>query len=188
MKSLRNTIVTALLGVVFLAGCADGPLAPIADVQLTHAEAKGGNTGGDGETSTEGNDQRLELLLWRTPLAQDITVSQLCMPKEDCEVRIDEVDVTLIVGKKALSAPLLIKMTAVAGDEVNLRFGPHGTQFDADVKVKVGQSETNGIGTTFTVYYYVNGLEDVQDAFPAEVKDGRIEFWTDHFSGYALGM
>lgn len=184
MKSLKRTFLAALGLAAFTTACADSPMAPEADLPLAAAFVGRPGGGTDGDSQGAGSS----VLQWITPLAQDITVSETCYSGVPCVLSIDEVDAQLTVPNNALSATTVITMTALAGADVNFVFGPHGIQFNMPVKIKVGQRKTNGKGQDFTALYWVENLEDVQEEISAKVKNGWIEFETNHFSGYAIAM
>jgi len=187
MPNLKKTLLAVLALTVVTAACADGPMAPEADVALTAAFGKGGKPSGgtDGDASTTGAPTFLH---WIEPLAQDVTVSKLCDPSMDCTLSIDAIGAYLTVPINVLDAPTVITMTAVAGTEVNFVFGPHGTQFKKPVKIKVDQEKTNGKGRSFVALYWGNDLDDVLETIPVKQYRKYLLFETDHFSGYAIAM
>ncbi len=181
MKMLNKTVFAALFAATLLAGCADSPTAPTADLPLTHTAAKGDKKA----TKSTSNGARLQ---WKAALDQDVSRSSLCFPSFPCRVWLFEVNSWVIIPAGALDAPTEITMTALAGSDVNFVFGPHGTQFNKNVSVVIDQALTTGSGANYTALYWVDDVSNVVDVIPAEMVLGFIQFETDHFSGYALGM
>ena len=185
-------LLTALSLAVFTTACADGPMAPeMGDVELTAAFGKGDKGGPpkDGGGSDGGTTANLTNVQWITPLAQDITVSQLCETNKQCSLHIPEVNTYLTVPVGALTDPTVITMTALAGTDVNFVFGPHGMQFNEPVKIKVDQTNTSVSGKVdIWVNYWVDDPSNVVETFGGKVFRGHILFETTHFSGYAIAM
>ena len=195
MKKTTRTLLVALTLSVFTAACGESPMAPEADVALSAAFGKGDKggkpgSGDSGSDTTSTTNVNLENTQWTSPLAEDITVAATCDPSQDCVLHIAEVNAYLTVPIDALSVPMTITMTALAGTDVNFEFQPHGTQFNRTVKVKVDAANTNVASGQKTVYvkYWEYDPTNVIETFEAKVFRGHIHFETDHFSGYAIAM
>ena len=184
MRNLKKTLRAALSLTVFATACADGPTAPVMDVELAAAFGKP-DKGGDGVTPTT-----LENVQWVTPLAEDISVSKQCYVGVECLVQIEELKAYLTIPFDALPTSTVITMTALAGTDVNFEFGPHGTQFNRSVKMKFDAANTNvGSGKkNIWVNYWETDPSNVIETFEGKLFRDFVIFETDHFSGYAIAM
>ena len=195
MKKTTRTLLAALTLSVFTAACGESPMAPDTDVALSAAFGKGDKggkpgSGDSGSDTTSTTNVDLENTQWLTPLAEDITVAEVCSVGVECLIQIEELKAYLTVPFDALDATTTITMTALAGTDVNFEFQPHGTQFRRTVKIKVDAANTNVESGQKTVYvkYWEYDPSNVIETFGAKVFRGFIMFETDHFSGYAIAM
>ncbi len=126
---------------------------------------------------------------WETPLSQDVSTSKACEVDRVCKLRIDNPRVDVNIPAGALSQDTEITVTALAGEEVNLSFAPHGTQFAEPIRVDVhvGSAPPSG-PIDFYAAYWVGDLNNVLETFPAILKKGKLRFAPDHFSGYAMAF
>lgn len=179
-----RALVLLIGGFTLVTGCADmTPTDPFVELALEAALGKP-------DKGEPGDKDQPYVLQWIEPLEQDITVQADCGYASGCTLEIPEVGAKLQIPGATLPEAMVISMTAQAGSDVNFVFGPHGTQFKKTVKVRVDQNKTdakNGV-RKFWALYWVDTLANVQEKILATIKQGAIEFETDHFSGYALAM
>ncbi len=185
---LQISTMMALFG--FALACAENPTEPTFDaafdVPVASSQAISMNQAAQQTGYT--------LLKWRSPLGSDVHVSKRCTVARGCEIEMENfgVDVVVIIPGGALSQDEVISVTALAGEYVNFEFGPHGTQFNEAIRVKVATADTNAQKRQDLVALYwiydANGNPVVQEELPATVGRKKIEFRPDHFSGYAIAM
>jgi hypothetical protein len=136
-------------------------------------------------------------VLQRTlPLAQDYSASASIGPAGGT-LRIPAAGFTLAVPAGALSAPVTLRATALAGGNVAYRFEPHGLVFLKDPLITQDLSltaVTSGVpGSSLAGGYFAsdadlgNGYATISETRPASVNllALRMSFTVHHFSGYA---
>jgi hypothetical protein len=190
ITALRRSLY-GIIGLAVLATACDqahDPVEPTGDALLaptaSHAYLAGADWGDSGATTP------LTVLLWRTPLGADVEVTELCDTKR-CVIELAEVGVVVTIPPKALGAPTLISVTALAGEEVNMEFAPHGLQFANDIHVAVDLMMTQAPGDKqdFSALYWTTTPEGgvvIEEVVPGTVFKNIFSFQTDHFSGYAV--
>jgi hypothetical protein len=216
MSTLRNTVratgrtrriarVVTALGIAATAGtlaslaaCADAPSAPSApaSAQNRAVDAPRTSTG-----TTSGNPTVVMTALRRTqPLAADITYSVAYSPASGATLDVPEAGLHVVVPPGALPAKskTTLSVTALAGNLVAYEFGPHGTKFNAALKVTQDLSNTTWAGNTgradLSVGYFksaalldaVSGTAPIDEVLPLTVT-GKMAHWDIwHFSGYMV--
>lgn len=144
------------------------------------------------ETATVGTttvNPGLTAVKRKWPIDRDITRSAVIGPDGGMIV-IMETGFTLTIPPGALSQNTEISVTAIAGDNEEYVFGPHGIHFDAPVtlefsteSVKVAKrlvQEAAGV--------YLGDGETVLEAFALDQAGLFVSFETNHFSRYALAF
>lgn len=183
------------LGVVvmaFGAGCMDGlnqgwssdPIAPSAPTFEESAEAEG---------------DTVSAVLWTTPLAEDIYVTQTISPAGGV-IEIKETGLKVVFPEYAVAEETQITVKAHAGGVVAYTFSPHGITFDQAVRIDQhlqGTSVYNDEDAKLIGGYFLkdsdiesDGTAVVREILPTEpVEVGKeVQFFIDHFSGYLLGV
>jgi len=136
-----------------------------------------------------------------TPLNQEISVSRIVGPQGGL-LELKEAGVTFRVPAGALTEPVEITMTALAGHAMAFDFAPHGLEFltPASISVRVGGTTVDGLldlegrdpedGTRLDrflgVYFEGEPEEGVEPLENLETywDEGSVAFDIMHFSGY----
>lgn len=105
---------------------------------------------------------------------------------------------TIEIPSGALSRPVTIKVTALAGTAVAYRFEPHGLQFAQDVQLKQKTSLLD-LGLVSSLLFqgahfpgdepeYIDGLAVVTETVAAQLNllSGTLSFPIRHFSGWII--
>jgi hypothetical protein len=137
-------------------------------------------------------------LLRTTALSSDVSVSQV-IGSRGGSIELPEAGLTLSIPSGAIiGGPLMITVTAVAGNTVAYEFLPHGTQFAKPLqfeqtlkgtnweKVKI---KTNVVGGYFRLRNQldaVTGASLLDETYPITIKGKRMTFDIVHFSGYMV--
>ena len=135
-------------------------------------------------------------------LGQDYSDSGEFEDDESGWLRVPEAGIEVYIPEGALADEEDITLTALAGDAVAFEFAPHGLTFLKPIKVRVNVTDTeaeymNGLGLSngaindaIGVYYEydANGQAVPLENFQIYWNNGWLEFWTNHFSGYAIAM
>ncbi len=131
------------------------------------------------------------------PLSHDYTASAT-IGTGGGSIRIPEAGLTVTFPAGAVSAPLTVRATALAGGNVAYRFEPHGTVFLKDVTVAQDLSLTGVVSQLLSAQleggYFadestlVGGTVVVSETRPATLDLLRLRttFTIRHFSGYAV--
>jgi hypothetical protein len=192
---MTRTKAFAVLGalVMFAAACSGDPApltpqpaSPAAEVSLDWRSDVPAADIGEGNT-----------LLRATPLARDITVSQIIGPAGG-QLEIPATGLRVYVPRGAVSRQTTITATALKGDQVAYEFGPHGTRFGVPLVMVQSTVGTNAnalpAGTVVQLGYFTS-----PDALDRVAKKARvaefipqlglvfgdaIAFPIWHFSGY----
>jgi len=181
LNALRALAATALFAVV--GGCSD-PVASSA--RRTPAPPPGDLVSGI-----------LTSVVQRTfPLSQDYSASAT-IGTGGGTLRIPEAGLVVTFPAGAVSAPVTVRATALAGSSVAYRFEPHGLVFQREVAVAQDLSLTGVVNQLLTVQlaggYFpdestlTGGTVVVTETLPATVDllHLRMGFTIRHFSGYA---
>ncbi|MGI9625323.1 MAG: hypothetical protein ACR2QM_00690 [Longimicrobiales bacterium] len=168
MKTLTQ-IMKRGLGVVVLtlslvtAACDDAVTGP--DLGSTEAVAFQGPS--NNLTTSTGEN----VLTWSQPLTETVTVTER-IGKRGGKLGIEGL-IYLEVPKGALSKRTELSMTALAGEDVAFKFGPHGTHFNKPVSIWVDLCAIEGFRTA-------TGKSSAQDT-------GDCELWWKDLQGDETG-
>ena len=148
-------------------------------------------------------------------LEKELSVTRMFGYKDSGWLSIPDAGIHVYVPQGAVMSwsRVAITMTAIAGDAVAFEFSPHGITFAKALRVRADVEDTeaeylaykhlpNGrLDNMIGVYYEMNadGQAVPIEKFPMYWNDmrydhgpgdddGVIEFYTNHFSGYAIAM
>ena len=131
------------------------------------------------------------------PLSRDYAASAT-IGTDGGTIRIPEAGLTVTFPSGAVSAPVTVRATALAGSSVAYRFEPHGLVFKKDVTVAQDLSLTGVVNQLLTAgiaggYFpdestLTGGTVVVTETRPATLDLLRLRttFTIQHFSGYAV--
>ena len=137
------------------------------------------------------------------PLSADISVSAVIGPQGG-SIKINEAGGKIDIPAGALSAPMTITMTALAGPNVAYEFQPHGTVFAQPVKVQqdlryTWASTYPALLTSAHGAYYDQSLDSSfvdpgkllmkvkeHEIGYVESNTSQLKFYIGHFSGYVV--
>ena len=189
MKHLKKTLLAVLGLTAFMAACADGPMAPEADLPLAAAFGRGGNNGGGTDDNNGGTNNGHAKLSWLSPVNGSSTYSATCTPNAGCLIT-GERGLVVDVPSGALSETTEISVTIMNGSTVDFEFQPHGLVFNAAITVSIDASETDAanIKGSFFALYWNSDPDQTEEVLDAEKRKGRFIFHPEHFSGYAIAM
>ncbi len=195
---IRMLVLLALPG--FSLACSDGPLEPLGEIPFNSSNAffdsSSSVSDDDNNQADNGGGNDLPpgtVMQWTTLVPNDITRTQVCGSR-GCTIEISSLGFELKIPRHALSMDTEITATALAGEEVNFEFEPHGTQFNRSVNVSVDVSLTSVTDpktAKFNAWYWIWDADEnpaVIDVIDATYKKGVVAFKTDHFSGYAMAF
>lgn len=137
------------------------------------------------------------------PLSHDMSDSDEFEDGEGGWLGVREAGIAVYIPDGAVAQEEIdITLEALAGDNVAFEFSPHGLTFQKPIKIRVSVQNTeaeymlglglpNGpINGMIGVYYElnINGQAVPLENFQIHWNNGWLEFWTNHFSGYAIAM
>ncbi len=149
--------------------------------------------------STSARTDEVVGLLKRTePLSETVSASAVIGPRGG-KIQIKGAGIRVDFPRGAVSAPTLIKVTALRGDNVAYMFEPHGLVFSAPVTISQSLHGTAAWKTSLADElqgsYFERLLVDPSETFArslekrlGKLKDSRsrLEFSIEHFSGYMV--
>ncbi|MDH3225044.1 MAG: hypothetical protein OEO23_15090 [Gemmatimonadota bacterium] len=197
-RLLTSTLSLALL---FSGACDQSPTEPVASTpsQAIHVPAPSFQL-----STTDG----LTALRWSEPTEKDQWAASGINEKGG-SLSVNP-GIHLLIPSGALEEKTEITVISRAGEDVAFEFGPHGLQFRRMVTVRIELDELENrdeiraaakrvlsdsnsdrvlLGEMTAIYYENQDGELVEtlETFPVYLVDGKyIEFYTNHFSGYAL--
>ena len=197
--------LSAALGVVVtLAACSDAPSAPATPSAKLSPVVLSRSKGGAGITGTVGRT---------TPLAQAITATFAIDPRRKGRVELRDAGLEIDIPEGAVSSPVTISVTALAGNVVAYEFQPHGLVFRRPLRVrqdlraidlgtflggfdlsKVDAKKLRDLDLEIAYFASVGDLDVAQGtarvseflASNFDFSGHRVEFDIEHFSGYMV--
>lgn len=131
------------------------------------------------------------------PLAYDVVVTRTIGPKGG-KIKVEEagVEVEVEFPEGALKKEQRISVILPKGEYAQVRFEPHGLQFDKPVSVELEIEDTEAAGDAallsgLQVAYFgdasvLTGVVKALEILNVEVDDEKIRFGISHFSGYCV--
>jgi hypothetical protein len=190
----RSAVAACAVGVALLSACGDGALltAPGRHMAMTiPAEAP--------EADPSQAYEWASALQRDVPLAADLSVATT-VDENGGVLEIPEAGIRVMVPPGAVSGPIQLTMTALAGPMVAYEFGPHGLHFAKPLRA---QQELRGTG-----WYKVDDLAELEVGYFAQRRDlnpetseariaeflpreldvrgAKVHFAIEHFSGYMV--
>ncbi len=146
----------------------------------------------------------MDVLRRTVPLPHDVSETVRIGP-DGGRIKLFDAGIYVGIPPGALDEEIDITLTAFAGDRVAFEFAPHGTTFARALKIGLDVVNTEAEHLLYEspcrnadqslcdylgVYYdgdgSVGGVTTLE-TFPVFLNSGgKLWFWTDHFSGYAL--
>jgi len=136
----------------------------------------------------------------KQPLKDSIVVSAVIDPKRGGTISIPAAGLDVTFPNNAVTVPTTVTVTALAGHLVAYEFGPHGTTFNAPVRVRQDLTPTNWYRlydrSQFEAGYFkdksqidpATGTALIDEFLPvdATTTKNKADFRITHFSGYLL--
>jgi hypothetical protein len=196
-----SALLLAATTAAALAGCADraspagpdGAAGPAAAPSLQAAPSLK-------KAKRKKHPEKVMVLQRLKPLPHDLVASAL-IGSRGGRIEIKEAGLRIEFGRGALAEPTLITVTALAGRDVAYEFGPHGLQFDGEVRIEQKLDKTtahhnDALLQELEAGYFVRGAYNerprgtalVHELIPVDVDVSKDEaaFTVEHFSGYLL--
>ena len=201
-RLLRGVVATSLAAGTLAACSTDtaGVTAPAASGALAGSESGALDAAIDSVLEVASSLTRATALTRKVPLSGTLAAAAVITPERGGVLELHDAGLTVTVPPSAVSAPMVIWVSARPGKLVAYEFGPHGTQFNVPIRVKQDLKPTSwyrlvdrsqveaGYFKDASQIDATTGTAMIDEFLPIELTQAasRLEFDVSHFSGYLL--